>query len=245
MSNSEKFDELFKKFDFETQKKARNLRIKFSCNNDEKNGYIGLKQCINELYRFRYNPYYKDYDFIDFCIQIRNIKFHRNDDNYFFLTDDTIEKFKEVLKKVEHPDNVLAKATKNVYSANLSSNVKEVMNEMNINSYTHIPIYDENNKKLVGIFSEFSLYDYINKNGVILIEDDTTFQQIEDCIKIENSNERVIFKSKTDLYDDTVNDFIKQYKNKNKLDCIMITDSGSADEKVIGILTIWDVIGRE
>ena len=42
MSNSEKFDKLFKEFDQETQKKAKQKRIKFDCTYDKKNGYIGL-----------------------------------------------------------------------------------------------------------------------------------------------------------------------------------------------------------
>ena len=243
MSNSERFDKLFKEFDKETQKKAKKIKIEVDCTRDKKNGCIGLKACVDNLRNLRCNPYFENYDFIDFCIKIRNIKFHSNDDIYFYLTDETIKKFETILEEVKHPYTLNSKSVKNVYDAKLSSNVKEVMKKMNENCYTHIPVYDDLNGKLVGIFSEYSLYDFLLKNEFIVIEEDTTFSQIRECINLENLNGRVIFESKYSLYDDIVNKFIKEFKNKSKLECIMVTDSGSKNEKVIGILTIWDVIG--
>ena len=55
-----KFDKLFKEFDRETQKKAKQKRIKFDCTYDKKNGYIGLKSCVDNLYNLRYNPYFEN-----------------------------------------------------------------------------------------------------------------------------------------------------------------------------------------
>ena len=41
-----------------------------------------------------------------------------------------------------------------------------------------------------------------------------------------------------------INEFISEFKNKNKLSCVMITQNGKETEKVIGIITAWDIIGR-
>lgn len=231
MSNSEKFEKLFKSFEEETRKKI---------NNED----LTLSDCINTLKGKRYNPYYRDYDFIEFCRKIRNIKFHSNDDVYFYLTDETIYKLETILDEVKHPFTVENKSIKNIYYATLSSNVKEVMKQMNEKCYTHIPIYDDNCKNLVGIFSEYSLYDFVLKNEFIVVTDETKFSEIENCIKVDNSKERVFFEARNSLYDDVVNKFIKEYKEKNKLDCIMVTQNGKIGEKVIGILTIWDIIGK-
>lgn len=244
MSNSEKFDKLFKEFDSETQKKANNYKIEFDGQSDQKNGYIGLKKCVNDLSEKNYSPYRDNYDFIDFCIKIRNIKFHSNDDIYFYLTDEAINKFESIVEMVKHPFTLESKCIKNVYYATLNSKVKDIMNEMNDKSYTHIPIYSDDSRScLVGIFSEYSLYDFLMKNDFICIEDNTTFNQIKECIAPNNSKERVMFKARNSLYDDVVNEFIKEYKKKSRLECIMVTHSGSEKECVIGILTIWDIIG--
>ena len=69
----------------------------------------------------------------------------------------------------------------------------------------------------------------------------------EDIIKyidISNLKEFVSFVSRNELYDDVVTKYIQEFKYKNKLSCIMITENGTSDEKVIGILTAWDIIGR-
>ena len=118
------------------------------------------------------------------------------------------------------------------------------MKEMNEKCYTHIPIYDKDNKTLVGIFSENSLFQYISEDHIISLDENTTFDEIRKCIDLDKTKEIVKFVSRNDLYDDVVNDFIKEFKNGNKLSCVMVTNSGMETEKVIGIITAWDVIGR-
>lgn len=244
MSNSEKFDKLFKEFDSETQKKAKKYKIETYYTNNERKSYVGLKKCIDKLSEKKYNPYYNNYDFIDFFIKIRNIKFHSNDDIYFYITDETIKKFESILEEVKHPFTLKKKCIKNVYFATLNSNVKDIMKEMNNRCYTHIPIYfNDSKKELVGIFSENSLYDFLMKNDFICIEDNTTFDDIKECISIDNSNDRIMFKSEKSLYDDVVNNFIMEYKKRSRLECIMVTQSGGKNETITGILTIWDIVG--
>ena len=115
---------------------------------------------------------------------------------------------------------------------------------MNKNSYTHIPIYDEDNKKLVGVFSENSLFKYVIEDKIIEIDEKTTFNDIKECISFEKSEGIVKFVSRDSLYDNVVNDFIKEFKDGNNLGCVMVTNSGKKTEKIIGIITSWDVIGR-
>ena len=141
-------------------------------------------------------------------------------------------------------DEKTNKATLNIYSKTLNDNVMNTMKDMNEKSYTHIPIYDETNKHLVGIFSENSLFQYILEDKIIEVDENTKFNDIKKCIDIKFSKEIVKFVAKDNLYDDVVNEFISEFKNKNKLSCVMITQNGKETEKVIGIITAWDIIGR-
>ena len=97
---------------------------------------------------------------------------------------------------------------------------------------------------MVGIFSENSLFQYILEDNIIEVDKNTTFNDIKKCIDIKFSKEIVKFVAKDNLYDDVVNEFISEFKNKNKLSCVMITQNGKETEKVIGIITAWDIIGR-
>ena len=232
MNNIDRFGELFIQFEVETKKKL---------NNDN----LTLDECIKELKRKRYNPYIREDSFIDFCRKLRNINYHNINDNYYLITDSTIKKLEDILEEVRHPFKVSNKATINIYSKQITDKVLPTMKDMNEKSYTHIPIYSEDNKSLVGIFSENSLFQYLMNDGIIQVGENTTFQDIKECIELKNSKEIVIFVSKDELYDDVVNEFIKEFKNNNKLSCVMVTNSGIQTEKVIGIITAWDIIGRE
>ena len=231
MNNIEKFGKLFIEFEVETKKKI---------NNDN----LTLDECIKELKLKRQNPYIREDSFIDFCRRLRNINYHNINDNYYLITDDTINKLKEIVEEVKHPFKVSSKATINIYSKTLKDKVLPTMNDMNEKSYTHIPIYDEDNKNLVGVFSENSLFQYVMEDKIIEVDDKTTFNDIKKCIDLNLSKEIVKFVSKDKLYDDVVNDFVKEFKNNNKLSCVMVTHNGKPTEKVIGIITAWDIIGR-
>ena len=231
MNNQEKFKELFLEFEDETKKK---LNYK----------YDKLEICIDELRNKGYNPYVREYSFITFCRRLRNITFHNLNDNYYLITNETIEKFSNLLYEVKHPFKVYDKSSKNVYSKTINDYVLKTMKDMNEKNYTHIPIYDENSKTIVGIFSENTIFQYILEDNKIQIDDNTKFKDITKCIDIKKSKEIVKFVSRDKLYDDVVNDFIREFKDGNKLSCIMITTRGTIDEKVIGVLTSWDIIGR-
>ena len=232
MNNIEEFRKLFNEFEDETKKK---LNYK----------YDKIGECISILADKRRNPYFNERSFIEFCTRLRNIASHNNNDNYYLITEDTITKFKEVLNEVKHPYNVYSKATKNIYSKTINDKVLPTMNEMNEKSYTHIPIYDTDNKTLVGIFSENSLFQFLSDDDhFIALDEHTTFDTIRKCIDLDKTKEIVKFVSKDKLYDDVVSDFIKEFKEGNKLACIMVTENGKKTEKVIGIITSWDVIGR-
>ena len=141
MNNIEKFRKLFLEFEVATRKKVGNDRL-------------NLDECIKELKSKRINPYIRDDNFIDFCRRLRNINSHNINDNYYLITDETITKLEKIVEEVKHPYKVSNKATLNIYSKTLNDNVMNTMKDMNEKSYTQIPIYDETNKNLEGIFSE-------------------------------------------------------------------------------------------
>ncbi len=206
--------------------------------NDEK-----LVKKIKELKNKHREPYYSQYDFIDFCRECRNRISHDGYENDFiFYGDEMIKKLDEVIEEIKHPYKVYDKATKNIYSANLNDNVRKVMLEMINKNYTHIPVY--NNNRLVGIFSEGVLFNYLYKNEIVEIDENTLFSDIIDFISLNNSKEIIKFVDRNKLYDDVCLEFIHEFKKGSKLSCVLVTQNGKEQEKVIGILTAWDILGR-
>lgn len=206
--------------------------------NDEK-----LAKKVRTLRDKHKEPFFSNFDFIEFCRECRNRLSHKGYENDFIVySDSMIEKLSEIIELIKHPPKVLAKASKPVETANVNDNVKKVMNEMIERNYTHIPVYDDN--KFVGVFSESAMFNYLYKNEIIEVDDKTTFNDIKDFIKVGNTNEIIKIISEDSFYDDVCNEFINEYKKGGKLSCILITKHGKKDEKAKGIITTWDVIGR-
>lgn len=242
MNNEELFRKLFVDFDIETKKKLKREEV-ISLLNKDKKIEPNLSDYIDALKVKRISPYYNEYDFISFCRWCRNRISHINDnEKYLIYTDDLINKFKMILDVVKHPYTVYSKSIKKIYSANINDNVKKVMKTMSDSNYTHVPIYD--NDKLVGIFSEGALFNYLLDNNEINIDDKTIFNDIKEYIDITNSNELVEFVSKDMLYDDIINYFINKFNDGKKISCILITHNGKKHEKILGILTYWDIITK-
>ena len=110
-------------------------------------------------------------------------------------------------------------------------------------TYTHIPIIE--NGVVQGVFSESTLLDIVNAESGIVLDQNTKFIDILEYLKLENhSTEDFIFISRNkNIYD--VEDLFKDYFIRRKrLGCIYITESGKANESVLGMLTAWDVLGN-
>lgn len=229
--NVNKFRELFVEFEKLTKKKLNTNKI-------------DTRDAIDKLKNNRITPYYKEYEFMHFCRDCRNRISHVNDDyKYIIYTDEFITKLERIIDQIKNPPTVYEMSTHPVVSAYSTDYVKKIMNEMIDKNYTHIPIYD--NEKLIGIFSEGCIFNYLMNNDNIDISNNTKFEDIKECISITNSKELVKFVSKNKLYDKIVNEFIENYKFGNRLSCVMVTENGKCFEKIEGIITAWDIIGRD
>lgn len=231
MNNKEKFANLYREFESETKKK---LNYK----------YDDMKSCIDELKECKTNPYIRDYAFIEICRRLRNVYTHNEQNDYYLITDETINKFESIVEEIKNHPTVYSKATKPVYSKKINDEVLDTMNDMVKNSYTHVPIYSEDGNTLIGIFSENSIFNYILDDKIIEIDENTVFKDIQKIIDINKSKGIVDFVARDKSFDEVINEFAQEYKNGNKLECLMVTQSGKSNEKVIGIVTTWDLIGE-
>ncbi len=231
MDNVEKFRKLFVEFENLT-KKLLNKRE------------IAIKDAIDILNNNHVFPYSKETDFLHFCRMCRNRLSHVNYDyKYIIYTDEFILKLEKIIEQIKNPPSAYSMSTKNITFATVDDNVHNFMNLMNEKNFTHIPIYEKN--KLIGIFSENSIFNYLLREEIIEISKETTFNDIRDYISLDNCKETIKFVSKSEKYNDVTNYFIKKYKNGEKLACILITQNGNVGEKIEGLITSWDIIGRE
>lgn len=182
--------------------------------------------------------------------QVRNINTHQRNDKYGYVVcpnPDMNIKLKTIIDEIKNPPTIynsnICVKRQNMYCRNIDDTIEETIKVMIEKVYTHIPIFE--NDVLFGVFSENTLLDIVNKETGILIGKDTTFRAFQDYLKIENhSSEEFKFISRNkNIYD--IEDIFKDYFTRNKrLGCVYITENGKENEKILGMLTAWDIFGN-
>lgn len=237
----DKFLNSFKKLENVIRMECQKKRI------DERNE-IGIGKLIDEL--SEKNNIVKRYkNDLDVIRDIRNILIHKSGKKYKNVITPSPEitnNLEKIVEEIANPPKIynspICIKRDKIYCRNLCDNIYETIKEMTKKSYTHIPILED--EKLIGIFSENTILDIVNSDGKVIIDERMNFEEIKEFIKIENhSMERFEFISKDKNIYQVEEMFKKYFKQKKRLGCIYITDRGKEDEKILGMLTAWDVLG--
>lgn len=184
---------------------------------------------------------------LDYLREIRNILQHQPNINGEY----PIEPNRELIKKIEvitayidNPPKAFDKCIKvnNVCSANWEDLIFPYMEKMQQNTYTHIPILKDG--FVEGVFSENTLFGALIEDELVYDKNKTTFNDnlIKKYCKLENHVSEVFkFISKNSYVEDVKEIFNNSFENKERLSMIFITENGNSKEKLLGILTPWDM----
>lgn len=184
---------------------------------------------------------FKD-DLID-CAKLRNAIIHNP---YKNIADPIAEphdyivvKYRDMKDRIINPPRALdiAVLSKQIFSASLDSNAIDIMYTMNKNTYTHVPILKEN--KVVGVFSQFTVFSYLVQNEEPCLRRDMKIRDFGDFIPLENHpGEYFRFVHKNTLVVEVEEMFQMRLNGKKKrLGIIFITENGNQDERILGIIT--------
>jgi len=159
--------------------------------------------------------------------------------------DYVVEKYKQILDKVLRPAialDTIAVRSENIYTASLNDKALDVMATMNKYTYTHVPIIEDG--KLVGVFSENTVFSYIVNTGDVLLEKDAKIREFSEFIPIDKHvSESFAFVPRDTLVIDIEEMFADELKDGKRLAVVFMTNNGDLNEKILGLITAWDVAG--
>jgi len=156
-----------------------------------------------------------------------------------------VEEYKKILEHLKNPPDALSIAVpgNKIFTANINDRAIDIITIMNENCYTHVPVFDDDN--FVGVFSENSLFTYLAKNEAIILDSNTTLNEFKDILGIDkhDTEEFLFISKKTCVYE--VEELFRRYlSNHKRLAAIFITENGKQNEKLLGLITAWDVAGN-
>ena len=231
-SRIERFLDLYKQLEDELEDKYRNARRHYS-------------SVVFEFIRDEDSAPVRDQ--LETCREIRNLLTHSANLGGEPIVEPSapvVAAMEEVLDFVRKPPLALDYATKwdQVMKAHLHQKVLRLMEVMDKNGYSHIPVL--NDGEFCGVFSVGSVFQYILRTGGKGIKPETTVAELGRHIQVDAHMENYDFVPKDATYL-SVRRKVEKVRGKNKrISVIFITENGKPGERVLGMLTPWDVLGE-
>ncbi|WP_461207592.1 CBS domain-containing protein [Clostridium sp. DL1XJH146] len=209
---------------------------------------IGHTELIIKLAKEK-KIYSRDKDDLIRFAKLRNVIVHNPDKEFSQAIaephDYVLKRYEQISTRVKNPPlaiNCIAIKANKIFTITLDNTALEVMKIMNSNTYTHVPVVM--NGRIVGVFSENTIFSYMVNKEDVLIEKEATIKEFEEFIPInKHESEKFIFVSKNILVTEVEELFQKELNNKKRLSVIFITETGKPTEKLLGLITAWDVAG--
>lgn len=182
---------------------------------------------------------------LDLCRDTRNLLSHNpkiNGEYLVYPSEEMIKLLDEVIQKVTKPlkaSNVMVKKSELCFMS-MQDKVKDAMITMKEHSYKYIPILEDG--VLVGMFSAKTILDIMTSEGVDAFKDDATFESISKYIAIENvSSKTFAFVGNSTPLCEVKDIFKEDVEHKERINIIFVTQHGKSDEKLLGIITAWEI----
>ena len=212
------------------------VRIKYKVKDEEGAFYILLNQK-------EYKKFEKD---INLIRKIRNLLSHGEckieGKTAIEINENIIEKLKEIISLLENPPLVTSRYITEMFVVDLEEKLEKLIKVMNEKKISHVPVLDKD-KKLVGVFSENTIFSKLSEDEIIEIGKEYKVKDYEKYIKLENhSSEYFDFIKRNEELASAQNLFNKSIKKDKKLVMLFVTENGKKTEKILGIITPWDLL---
>lgn len=184
---------------------------------------------------------------LDYCREVRNLLTHNPKINGHYPvepSDAMIALLDRTIHRVRNPQRAkhIFVPRDRVSCRTMNDYVLPAMREMNENIYTHIPIVQ--NETVVGVFSENTLLSYLLDGHSVPIRDHVRFKDIAEYLPLSKHRAESFRFIRADMPVSDIEDlFAEALQNRNRIGLLFVTANGSPKEKLLGLLSAWDMAG--
>lgn len=185
---------------------------------------------------------------LSYCREVRNLLQHKPKVRGTFMVEpsgEMVELLRETLDKVKNPVRCrdLCIPFGKLYWKTPGDLVIPSVQKLRTAGYTHIPILE--NRRAVGVFTVNGLFSYLLEHGMDALTNTTRFSDMGRELALEgHPSEVYVFEEMSATVDQVEAHFRAAEKKGRRVGMVFLTEHGKPTEKVQGILTAWDVVGR-
>ncbi len=186
---------------------------------------------------------------LDYCREVRNLLTHNPKINDRFPvepSDEMLALLERLVDRFRNPQRAkhIMVPIERVSCRAMDDLVLPAMREMNENIYTHIPILE--NGVVTGVFSENTLLSALLDDGCLCATPTLRFRDLADYLPIERHRaESFRFLSLQTPVSEIEDIFADALRSRERLGLLFVTAYGKPAEKLLGVLSAWDVAGLD
>ncbi len=181
-----------------------------------------------------------DCDYLRMAAKLRNVLVHGPTKPYQHVAVPTlpvVERLERICQRLTNPPLVVPRFQTQVEITTPDDSLAGVLRRIREKDYSQFPVYD--GKKFRGLLTENGitrwLAHHVSKEMSLVELDDVPVRQV---LPEEEKRQNWLFVA----CDKTVDEAKALFAAKELLEAVLITQSGNPGEKLIGIITRWDVL---
>jgi predicted transcriptional regulator len=149
-----------------------------------------------------------------------------------------VNKIENIASQLVQPRDALSIATKPVFFYYEDAKLKDILTVINKRSYSIFPIYDKNGFKwplttdcIIKWFADNMVENIIQLDDV----------KVKDLFPLKRSTPIEFVRKDADMF--VIEEIFEKYHvKKQKLEAVIVTETGRQSEKPLGIVTSWDLV---
>lgn len=183
---------------------------------------------------------------LNVCREMRNMLSHHaqiGGKPVFEPSDEVVKVLRRILDDVRNPPAAMSVATpaKDLVVCSPNDFVDTVIHVMKDHGYAHVPVLE--NGVLIGVFSVGTLFAMVEKYGADSIRKDSLIKDLKEFLPVDSHvTECFGFVAESSHFSGLKKRFSAKRPGERKLAALFVTKNGSQDEKLLGMITPWDII---
>ena len=182
---------------------------------------------------------------LDYCREVRNVLQHRQRlDGEFavFPSKGMLGTLERIVERIERLPSAFDICTKveDLFSVGPHDGLLAVMLSMAGRGHSQVPVLRD--RRVVGVLSERTLVTYLMTNEDGEVGEDDTLDLVADLIPLDaHGSETYAFVARDALATDVAAMFQDALRRKERLCAVFVTQTGDQSERILGMLTAWDM----
>ena len=209
-----------------------------------------LRETLNEpnrtsytsmLYEYaRRNPSWRARETLRRFAQLRNVVVHEKTRAYEYLSipvPAVVEEIERIRDRLLNPERVYPQFKRKVLTIQLSTPLSDLLKLISEHGYSQYPVYE--GRKFRGLLTENGITRWLADHIVetmSLVE--LADEKVEAVLLNEEARENYEFVSRHELLDEVV----RKFSHNIFLEAVLITQTGRKDQRLLGMITRWDIL---